>query len=95
MNIFGFLATLCGCATCLTAVWRLTRRPIAFRIIKTVEIPEQNTPKTATEIAQDVARQAVTTEKKEPEVEVISMDAVIKNANELMGIYTISPKEDK
>lgn len=95
MNIFGFLATLCGCATCLTAVWRLTKKPIAFRIIKTVELPEQNTPKTATEIAQDVARHAVTAEKKEPEVEIINMDAVIKNANELMGIHTISPKEDK
>lgn len=94
MNIFGFLATVCGCIAGLGAVWMLTRKPITFKVIKSVETPRLVEPpktNTAIQAALDAESQ---TRKKEP-VEYVSMDAVIKNANELMGITIPDTKEDK
>ena len=94
MNIFGFLATVCGCVAGLGAVWMLTRKPITFKVIKSVETPRLVEPPKTNAILQ--AEQAIIDKanKKEP-VEYVSMDAVIKNANELMGITIPDAKEDK
>ena len=94
MNIFGFLATVCGCAAGLGAIWMLTRKPITFKVIRATETPKLVEPKregTATQTTQAITEQV----NKQGPVEYISMDAVIKNANELMGIQVPSSKEDK
>lgn len=92
MNIFGFLATIVGCLTAFGIVWLITKKPLTFKIVKVVEIPKQP-EKTGIQETQETTKEPEPN--REPEVEVISMDAVIKNANELMGIITTAPKEDK
>lgn len=94
MNIFGFLATVCGCAAGLGAVWMLTRKPITFKVIRSVETPRLVEPPKANPAVQAVLDTQSQPHKKAP-VEYISMDAVIKNANELMGITIPDTKEDK
>lgn len=96
MNIFGFLATVCGCAAGLGAVWMLTRKPITFKVIRSTETPRLVEPPKANPAVQTISKLDMPSQphKKAP-VEYISMDAVIKNANELMGITVPDAKEDK
>lgn len=96
MNVFGFLATVCGCAAGLGAVWMLTRKPITFKVIKSTETPRLAEPPKANSTIQATSDAQAQPRKKEP-VEYASMDAVIKAANELMGITIPDTdiKEDK
>lgn len=94
MNVFGFLATVCGCAAGLGAVWMLTRKPITFKVIKSIETPRLAEPPKTNAIPQATQVTIDKANKKEP-VEYVNMDAVIKSANELMGIQVPSSKEDK
>lgn len=87
MNIFGFLATIIGCGTAVGITWLLTRKPISFKIIKTTETPKIVIPPENTEVPLNTEPNVILT-KKEDEQKVLSMDAVIKAANELMGIQT-------
>ena len=94
MNVFGFLATICGCAAGLGAVWMLTRKPITFKVIRSVEAPRLAEPPKTNAIPQAAQVKIDKVNKKEP-VEYVNMDAVIKSANELMGITVPDTKEDK
>lgn len=94
MNVFGFLATVCGCVAGLGAIWMLTRKPITFKVIRSVETPRLAEPPKTNPAIQALLDEQAQPRKTEP-VEYVSMDAVIKNANELMGIQVPSSKEDK
>ena len=88
MNVFGFFATSIICGTTIGALWILSKFPISIKIIRTTEAPKIVTPKVeATEaVKKDTSTQTATTE---PEQKIIAMDAVIREANALMGIETI------
>jgi hypothetical protein len=93
MTIYGFFATIIICATVLGGIFLLAKYPLSFRIIRTTEAPKLVVPKEVPETVKvEVANNTTVTENKE-EVKVVSMDAVIKAANELMGIQ--STEEDK
>lgn len=77
MNIFSLIAAALGCATAFGIVWLLVNKTINIKIISAAE--------------ETVVEPAPVVEKKdEPETtkpqEPVNMDAVIKAANELMGI---------
>ena len=77
MNIFSLIAAALGCATAFGITWLLVTKSINIKFISTSE--------------ETVVEPAPVVEKKdEPEVtkaqEPVNMDAVIKAANELMGI---------
>lgn len=88
MNVFGFFATIIICGTIIGALWILSKFPISIKIIRTTEAPKIITPKVEAteEVKKDASAQTVTTE---PEQKIIAMDAVIREANALMGIETI------
>ena len=93
MTIYGFFATIIICATVLGGIWLLAKFPLSIRIktTKVVEAPKvviPPAPKTDTK-----EEEHTVTNKLEDETKVVSMDAVIKAANELMGIQTT--EEDK
>lgn len=87
MNIFGLIATIVGCGTAVGITWLLTRKPISFKIIRSNEAPKVVIPPENKEVLLKAEPTVVTT-KKEDEIKIASMDAVIKAANELMGIAT-------
>lgn len=81
MNVFGFFAVIIICATIIGAIWFLNKFPITIKTIKSTD----EAPKTI-----EVVKPTVE-DKPEEESEVLqkaSMDAVIRAANELMGIET-------
>lgn len=96
MTLYGFLATIVICGTLILMRWLFRKHPISFKIIKTVEPPKLVEPKPLSkeelEKLKDAPIQAVPAPDKE--VEVTSMDAVIKAANELMGIETMTKEND-
>lgn len=93
MNVFGFLAAIVICGTVIGSIWLLTRKPISIRIIRTTEPPKivNSKPISPEELKKAVDNAPIVSVKPEidKEVEVTSMDAVIKAANELMGIETL------
>ena len=94
MNVFGFLAVIIICGTIIGSIWLLTRKPISIRIIRTTEPPKvvNSNPIPSVELTKAIDTAPVTPVKNEidKEVEITSMDAVIKAANELMGIETLN-----
>lgn len=87
MNIFGLIATIVGCGTAVGITWLLTRKPISFKIIRSTEAPHVVIPKENKEVLLK-EEPVIAVTKKEDEIKIASMDAVIKAANELMGIAT-------
>lgn len=80
MNVFGFFAVIIICATIIGAIWFLNKFPITIKTIQSTEAPK---------IIEAV--KPTVEDKPEEESEVLqkaSMDAVIRAANELMGIET-------
>ena len=88
MNIFGLIATIVGCGTAVGVTWLLTRKPISFKIIRSTEAPKMVIPPEPTKEEKEKIESAIAITKKEDEIKIASMDAVIKAANELMGITT-------
>ena len=91
MTIYGFFATIIICATVLGGVWLLSKFPftINIRTIKATEAPKAAPVpvEKKTEVKEEAKND------KDKPVATVSMDAVIKAANELMGIQ--STEEDK
>lgn len=86
MNLFGFLAIIIICITIVIVMYMLTTSGISIH----------KTTADVTKRPQAVITEPVKEEttKTDPEkVDVISLDAVIKAANEVMGIEVIT-KED-
>lgn len=92
MTIYGFFATIIICATVLGGVWLLSKFPftINIRTIKATEAPKVTPVETKPETKEEVKDNK---DAKDKPVATVSMDAVIKAANELMGIQ--STEEDK
>lgn len=96
MDIFGFLATIVICATVVASLHLITRTEFTFRIVKRDDTPKEKVrPQilTQTELKKIEAdlnkpNNTILTQPTNPSVEVKNMDAVIKAANELMGIRT-------
>lgn len=78
MNIFGFLAVLIASAACVGSVYLICKFGITIHHVNTTVLPPKAAP----------VADAVTTKKKDEDPSELSMDAVIKAANELMGIET-------
>lgn len=79
MNIYSLIAAVLGCITAFGIVWLLVNKTINIKIISAEE-----------ETVVDPVPVAEPENKDEPEIiknqEPVNMDAVIKAANELMGI---------
>lgn len=88
MNIFGFLSTIIICATIVVIVWLILRKPFSVRIIRAYEQPKVVVEKKEAQIDKEP------TPAVDKDVAISSMDAVVKAANELMGIETVT-KEDE
>lgn len=87
MNIYGLIATIFSCITAIVVVYLIIRKPISIRFTKVVELPKQEpivVPKETKKEAEPKKEEDVN-----KDVAVASMDAVIKAANELMGIETL------
>lgn len=99
MNIFGFFAVLIACATLLGIIWLLVRKPISFRIIRTTEPPKLIEPKPLSpeelkKLTENTNTIPLNKSEIDKDVEITSMDAVIKAANELMGIETVEKENN-
>ena len=92
MNVFGFLSTIFICATVVAVTWFMFNKTLNIKITRAEEQPKP--PMFVTKpVDADEARKKLEEEinKDRP---VISMDSVIKSANEVMGIETINNEED-
>lgn len=98
MDLYGLIAVIIICVTLMGIVGLITTCTFSFKITR-IEPQATNPNETTTDLSSPIG--FVTdddndskdnyTEVKENTIEVTSMDAVIKAANELMGIQT----EDK
>lgn len=89
MTVFGFLATIFICGTVCFCCWWTSKKPITFRFIRSTEVKSNKESVVTKE--ENVSHE---TNPKEKPVDLVSMDAVISAANELMGIETLD-REDK
>ncbi len=82
--IYDLLATIIYCLTLIVIVYLFVRTPIKINFTKKIELPKQ-------EPVQEPKKEDTTESEKQvnKNVAAASMDAVIKAANELMGIETI------
>lgn len=95
MNIFGLLASIVGCVSAILIVWLVVKHPISIRIIQTTETPNFSIakPALADETVKKINQETATYQYKpgtDKDVEITSMDAVIKSVNEMMGVETVS-----
>lgn len=96
MNIFGLLASIVGCVSAILIVWLVVKHPISIRIIRTTEPPKLVSiakPALADETVKKINQETATYQYKpetDKDVEITSMDAVIKSVNEMMGVETVS-----
>lgn len=93
MNVFGFLSTIIICATIIVVTWFMFNKTLNIKVTKAEEQPKP--PVFVTNpVDADEARKKLEEEinKDRP---IISMDSVIRSANEMMGIETLSDEEDK
>lgn len=81
MNIYSVIVAALICATVITCIWLILKKPFEIKIVK----KDETDLKPAHIVTQDTQEQ---TEKpvEHEDIAVKSMDAVIKSANELMGI---------
>ena len=90
MNVFGFLSTIIICATVVAVTWFMFNKTLNIKITKTEEKP--TVPAAEASREDDHAREKL--EEGINKDRLISMDSVIKSANEMMGIETINPEEE-
>lgn len=85
MNLFGFLAVIVVCITIVIVVHMLTTSGISIHKT-TADVTKRALPVVSESVKED-------TDIKPEDVKIISLDSVIKAANEVMGIE-VATKED-
>lgn len=98
MTIYNFLAALAGCATAVLIVWMLLRTPICIKFMK---VDAENVLKHRCNCAEKCQESDEKVQKSDEKVTEIdekiaknSMDAVIKAANNLMGIESVEEDDN-